>query len=114
MFGSSILDLAIGLIFVFLVVSLIVTAVSELIASWLKWRATNLEQGIRNLLQPSLTVDRSPQNFLMRAVNWVRDPVPALSKPAGEGAGSPPSSESGSQAMNGEAEDILLKIYGHP
>ena len=45
MFGSSILDLAIGLIFVFLVVSLIVTAVSELIASWLKWRTTNLEEG---------------------------------------------------------------------
>jgi len=53
MLGSTILDVAIGLIFVFLVMSLIITAVSELIASWLKWRATNLEEGIRKLLQPS-------------------------------------------------------------
>ena len=101
MFGSSILDLAIGLIFVFLVVSLIVTAVSELIASWLKWRATNLEQGIRNLLQPSLTGDSTPQSFLLRAVNWIRNPVPDLVKaPAGE--------------VTAKAEDIVLKIYGHP
>ena len=115
MFGSSILDLAIGLIFVFLVVSLIVTAVSELIASWLKWRATNLEEGIRNLLQPSLRGDSSPQNFLLRAVNWIRNPIPDLAKPpAGEDAGSPALPKSGSQAVAGEAEDIVLKIYGHP
>src|SRR6185436_3270152 len=52
MFGSAILDVAIGLIFVFLVMSLIVTAVSELIASKLQLRASNLETGIRNLLHP--------------------------------------------------------------
>lgn len=57
MFGSAILDVAIGLIFVFLVMSLIVTAVSELIASKLKLRASNLEEGIRNLLHPRSTND---------------------------------------------------------
>ncbi|MDQ2694742.1 MAG: hypothetical protein M3Z21_05065, partial [Pseudomonadota bacterium] len=50
MFGSAILEVAIGLIFVYLLVSLIVTAANELIASALKWRAANLEKGIRNLL----------------------------------------------------------------
>ena len=36
MFGSAILDVAIGLIFVYLIVSLMVTAVTELIASGLR------------------------------------------------------------------------------
>ncbi|HXO22575.1 MAG TPA: hypothetical protein VOA87_21850 [Thermoanaerobaculia bacterium] len=50
MLGSTVLDVAIGLIFVFLLVSLMVTAVTELIASVLKWRADTLWQGIQNLL----------------------------------------------------------------
>jgi hypothetical protein len=56
MFGSAILDTAIGLIFVFLVVSLVVSAANELLASLFKWRAQNLLLGIRQLLQdPTLT-----------------------------------------------------------
>ncbi|HZF12335.1 MAG TPA: hypothetical protein VFE33_26400 [Thermoanaerobaculia bacterium] len=50
MFGSAILDIAVGLIFVYLVVSLMVTAVTELIASWRRWRANTLYLGIQNLL----------------------------------------------------------------
>jgi hypothetical protein len=56
MFGSAILDTAVGLIFVFLVVSLTVTAANELLAALFRWRANNLFLGIRQLLQdPSLT-----------------------------------------------------------
>jgi hypothetical protein len=50
MFGSAILDVAIGLIFVFLLVSLMVTAVTELLAGWRKWRAKTLWSGLVNLL----------------------------------------------------------------
>jgi len=50
MFGSAILDVAVGLIFVYLIVSLMVTAVTELIASGLRWRAATLYLGIQNLL----------------------------------------------------------------
>src|SRR5689334_8270382 len=50
MFGSAILDVAIGLIFVYLVVSLMVTAATELISSWRRWRAQTLFLGIQNLL----------------------------------------------------------------
>lgn len=50
MFGSSILEVAIGLVFVYLLLSLVCTAANELIAALMTWRATNLEQGIRNLL----------------------------------------------------------------
>lgn len=51
MFGSDILDVAIGLIFVYLLLSLICSAVHEIIEAWLKRRATDLERGVRELLQ---------------------------------------------------------------
>lgn len=51
MFGSPILDVAIGLVFVYLLLSLIATALRETIEAWLKSRAGQLELGIRTLLQ---------------------------------------------------------------
>ncbi|HEX8772488.1 MAG TPA: hypothetical protein VF735_02715 [Pyrinomonadaceae bacterium] len=49
MFGSSILEVAIGMIFVYLLMSLICSAANEIIESFLKNRATDLERGIREL-----------------------------------------------------------------
>ncbi len=50
MFGSEMLEIGIGVIFVFLLVSLICTAVREGIEAWLNTRAAYLEHGIRELL----------------------------------------------------------------
>jgi hypothetical protein len=50
MLGSVVLDVAIGLIFVYLLVSLVVTAMTEMLSGLLKWRSKNLWAGIRNLL----------------------------------------------------------------
>jgi len=50
MFGSDILDAALGLIFVYLLLSLVMTALQEILAAWFKWRAKNLWHGIRSLL----------------------------------------------------------------
>ena len=50
MFGSSVLDIGIGMIFVYLMVSLMCTAANEALASLFSWRANNLMDGIRNLL----------------------------------------------------------------
>ena len=50
MFGSGILEVAIGVIFVFLLVSIICSAIREGIEAWLKTRAAYLEHGIRELL----------------------------------------------------------------
>src|SRR5262245_31720462 len=56
MFGSATLDTGIGLIFVYLLVSLIVSAANELLAALFKWRAETLVAGIRELLQdPTMT-----------------------------------------------------------
>jgi hypothetical protein len=50
MFGSAILDVAIGLVSIFLFLSLIGTAINEWISGILRMRAKNLEEGIRNIL----------------------------------------------------------------
>lgn len=50
MFGSAILDTAIGMVFVFLVLSLICGIVQELIATVLSWRAATLRTGIQQML----------------------------------------------------------------
>ncbi len=50
MFSSSIFDVAIGVIFGFLVVSLVSSAVLEAISSALKWRAKDLRQGVQQLV----------------------------------------------------------------
>jgi hypothetical protein len=51
MFGSDILDIAVGLIFVYLLLALVCSAVNELIARIFALRSKTLEAGIRNLLQ---------------------------------------------------------------
>jgi hypothetical protein len=50
MFGLEILDVVIGMIFVFLMLSLVCSAVNELIEAWLNKRAQYLERGIKELL----------------------------------------------------------------
>ena len=50
MFGMQILDVAIGLIFIFLMLSLMVTAFNELVAAWLKRRSKTLWSGVVRLL----------------------------------------------------------------
>lgn len=51
MFGSVILEVAIGIIFIFLLVSIICSALREGIEAWFKTRAAFLEHGIRELLK---------------------------------------------------------------
>jgi len=50
MFNSGVLDVAVGLTFLYLLLSLIASAVSEIIEAKLKMRAADLERGIRELL----------------------------------------------------------------
>lgn len=50
MFGSQILEVALGVVFVFMLVSIICSAVREGIEAWRKSRAAYLEHGIRELL----------------------------------------------------------------
>lgn len=53
MFGSAALEVALGLIFVYLVLSLVCSALNETISSMFAWRAKFLRRGIANLLEPT-------------------------------------------------------------
>src|SRR5438067_3127292 len=50
MFGSSIIDIAIGMVFVYLLLSLICSAANEIIERYTKKRASDLENGIKEML----------------------------------------------------------------
>jgi hypothetical protein len=50
MFGSTILEVAIGVLFVYLLLSLLCSALGELIESFVRFRARDLKKGIKNLL----------------------------------------------------------------
>lgn len=50
MFGSQVVDVAIGMVFVYLLLSLVCSAANELIETILKNRAKQLEKGIRSRL----------------------------------------------------------------
>jgi hypothetical protein len=50
LFGSTILEVVLGLSFVYFLLSLLCSSVNELLAGFLKLRAKDLEQAIRNLL----------------------------------------------------------------
>jgi hypothetical protein len=52
MFDFAALDVAIGLIFLYLVLSLVCSALNETISSLFSWRAKFLRQGVANLLDP--------------------------------------------------------------
>ena len=70
------LDVAIGMIFIYLLMSLLCSAVQELLSSILKLRAKNLQQGIDSLLQdPNAAVASLPdvqmkQSLRIMAARW--------------------------------------------
>src|SRR5882757_9001859 len=49
MFGSVVLDVAIGMGFVYLLLSLIASVIQEMLAAFMQLRAANLERGLRSL-----------------------------------------------------------------
>lgn len=57
MLGSSIIDIAIGLIFVYLLLSLICSAGNEVIESYSKKRAKDLEKGLNEMLRDPTLVE---------------------------------------------------------
>ena len=46
--ASALLDVIIGVVFVFLLTSLVCSSVGDQISEWLRWRAKGLEEGLRN------------------------------------------------------------------
>ncbi len=72
--GSAVLDVAIGLIFVFFVLSIVCSAINELISSSLALRAKNLEQGIRSILDGSGKPDAVKEFFASPRIQALIEP----------------------------------------
>jgi hypothetical protein len=68
LFGSAILEVAIGLLFLYFVLSMICSGIVELLASWLKWRARNLEYALGNLLTDTDLLKTVVNDPLLRAM----------------------------------------------
>lgn len=59
-----ILDIALGLVFVFLILSLLASEVQELITTVLQWRAEHLKQSIENLILGGRNASAAHQQFV--------------------------------------------------
>ena len=83
MFSSTYLDVAIGLIFIFLLLSLLVTTVNEIIAGALKFRAQMLRKGIYYMLS-----DKNGKAIASRVFNHplVNNPIDPSITPSYIGA----------------------------
>jgi hypothetical protein len=73
MFGSTVLELSIGLIFTFLMVSLITSSTTEALASALSWRSNTLLQGVKDLLNDQQFTGLAQQIYNHGLVNGLSD-----------------------------------------
>jgi hypothetical protein len=74
MFNSIVLDTVIGLVFVFLLYSLLATILGELIANWLGLRARMLRQAIERLLNDGYNDDAAKEHLnpgIRSLIKWV-------------------------------------------
>jgi hypothetical protein len=82
MFGSSILEVAIGLAFMYFALSTVASHVNERVASILSWRAKDLERGITNLLaDPATASGVWTHPLIARLGSQRRGLMPRLGKP---------------------------------
>lgn len=77
MFGSAVLDIAIGMVFVYLLLSLICSAVNEMIEAGLRNRAKDLAKGIRNLLADEQLANKFYDHALVQALFVKKGKLPS-------------------------------------
>jgi len=66
-FGSAILEVAISLVFIYILLALFVSATNEFIASLFNWRATTLHQGLHALFNSADAGQNSPKDGQQQA-----------------------------------------------
>jgi hypothetical protein len=108
MFNSAVIDTAIGVVFVYLLLSLICSAVGEAIESIMRNRAADLERGIKELVTDEKTTG-GLKGFLLR-VPWLRTFIPWVAGFFGHSdATQTPASDADPQLQN-----YVAKLYDHP
>lgn len=98
MFANPFIDVTIGVVLMYLVLSIICTAVNESLATVLKWRAKTLAAGMKSLIDdpkvynllfnhgllagPAAVAQQSGvPDFLARLLSWAGDPGPSYIDP---------------------------------
>ena len=81
MFGSSILEVAIGVVFIYLLLSLICSAINEGISSIINKRGRNLFEGIKNLLNDPKFTGLAQQLYTHRLVDGISKEATNPAKP---------------------------------
>lgn len=79
------LQFAVSLVFVYLLLSALSSAIQEIVANLAKWRANTLEVGIESLLQDASLKNAIYQHPLLRGVwrpNWLFKVASKVHKPA--------------------------------
>src|SRR5215203_1243140 len=84
LFGSTVLEVAVGLFFVYFLLSLICSSINEIVASVLKWRAKNLEQGLQNLICDQGLFETVMAHPLIKAMGNTRTEVEPVQQAAGQ------------------------------
>ena len=72
MFGSPVLDVAIGMAFVYLLLSLIASAIQEIFAALINARAANLQRGLRSLFSGNSLNSATPLIDLLYGHGLIR------------------------------------------
>jgi hypothetical protein len=68
LFGSTALEVLVGLIFIFFLLSVICSSINEMLAGLLKWRAKDLERGIANMLSDPQLVQAVLEHPLIKTL----------------------------------------------
>jgi hypothetical protein len=77
MLGSTILEVAIGMVFVYLLLSLVCSAVGEFIEALLGYRSKDLKKGIATLLNDPKLVEQLYQHPLVQALGKTPSYIPS-------------------------------------
>jgi hypothetical protein len=77
LFGSNLLEVAIGVIFLYLLLSLLCSALTELIESFIRFRARDLQRGVGRLLQDPRLVQTFFDHPLIKPLGETPSYIPA-------------------------------------
>ena len=109
MFNSAIIDTAIGITFIYLLLSLIASAVAEAIESVMRNRASDLERGIRELIANQETIG-GLTGLVSKVSPWASDKAVEIEKLVSKSQASAETVAADAQPIH----DIVARLYDHP
>jgi hypothetical protein len=104
LFGSTILEVILGLSFVYFLLSLVCSSINEMLAGFLKLRAKDLDKAIRNLICDDQLAVKVLNHPLIEAMGSTRAETKPVQVGAGQGQPSPDQVEAGPGAVPADQE----------